>query len=84
MQMVISCAEFEPATIRARTPAGLAAVHADGRVDGRRKKLDIAKRRQIVKSVMTGRKTDTETVRLCGARQPTVSRIVAIHRESVR
>jgi DNA invertase Pin-like site-specific DNA recombinase len=33
--------------IRERTSAGLAAARADGRIGGRRKKLDDAKRREI-------------------------------------
>ena len=67
MQMVGSFAEFERAMIRERTSAGLAEAQAEGRVGGRRKKLDIAKRLEIAESVITGR-----------AR--TVSRRVSIHR----
>jgi hypothetical protein len=33
---------------------------AEGRVGGRRKKLDVAKRREIFKSVITGRKSEAE------------------------
>ena len=40
MQMVGSFAEFERAMIRERTSAGLAAARAEGRIGGRRKKLD--------------------------------------------
>src|SRR6516164_2852916 len=47
MQMVGSFAEFERAMIRERTSAGLAAARAEGRIGGRRKKLDTAKRREI-------------------------------------
>jgi DNA invertase Pin-like site-specific DNA recombinase len=47
MQMVGSFAEFERAMIRERTSAGLAAARAEGRVGGRRKKLDAAKRDEI-------------------------------------
>jgi DNA invertase Pin-like site-specific DNA recombinase len=80
MQMVGSFAEFERAMIRERTSAGLAAARAEGRVGGRRKKLDIAKRREIAESVITGRKSGAEMARLYGVSQPTVSRIVAQHR----
>jgi len=45
MQMIGAFAEFERAMIRERTAAGLAAARADGRIGGRRKKLDPAKRR---------------------------------------
>src|SRR6202049_5312457 len=44
MQMVGAFAEFERAMIRERTSAGLAAARAEGRIGGRRKKLDAAKR----------------------------------------
>jgi DNA invertase Pin-like site-specific DNA recombinase len=53
MQMVGAFAEFERAMIRERTSAGLAAARAEGRVGGRRKKLDAAKRLEIAESVLT-------------------------------
>ena len=80
MQMVASFAEFERAMIRERTSAGLAAARAEGRVGGRRKKLDAAKRREIAESVTSGRKSGAEMARLYSISQPTVSRIVAQHR----
>jgi len=80
MQMVSSFAEFERATIRERTSAGL----AEGRVGGRRKKFDVVKRPEIAESVITGRKTGAEMARLYGVSQPTVSRIVAEHRTTDR
>ena len=40
MQMVGCFAEFERAMIRERTSAGIAAARAEGRIGGRRKKLD--------------------------------------------
>ena len=82
MQMVGSFAEFERAMIRERTSAGLAAARAEGRVGGRRKKLDAAKRREIAESVITGRKSGAEMARLYNISQPTVSRIVAQHRKA--
>ena len=80
MQMVGSFAEFERAMIRERTSAGIAAARADGRVGGRRRKLDPAKRREIAESVITGRKSGADMARLYGVSQPTVSRIVAQYR----
>ncbi len=79
MQMVGAFAEFERAMIRERTSAGLAAARAEGRVGGRRKKLDAAKRREIAESVVSGRKSGADMARLYGVSQPTVSRIVAHH-----
>ena len=79
MQMVGAFAEFERAMIRERTSAGLAAARAEGRIGGRRKKLDAAKRREIAESVISGRKSGADMARLYGVSQPTVSRIVAAH-----
>ena len=80
MQMVGSFAEFERAMIRERTSAGVAAARAEGRIGGRRPKLDAAKRREIAESVLTGRKSGADMARLYNVSQPTVSRIVAQHR----
>jgi DNA invertase Pin-like site-specific DNA recombinase len=80
MQMIGSFAEFERAMIRERTSAGIAAARAEGRLGGRRKKLDAAKRLEIAESVITGRKSGAEMARLYNISQPTVSRIVAQHR----
>src|SRR3954464_5811399 len=80
MQMVAAFAEFERAMIRERTSAGLAAARAEGRVGGRRKTLDAAKRRESAESAISGRKSGAEMARLYNISQPTVSRIVAQHR----
>jgi DNA invertase Pin-like site-specific DNA recombinase len=77
MQMVGAFAEFERAMIRERTSAGLAAARAEGRIGGRRRKLDVSKRREIAESVITGRRSGADMARLYGVSQPTVSRIVA-------
>jgi DNA invertase Pin-like site-specific DNA recombinase len=79
MQMVASFAEFERAMIRERTSAGLAAARAEGRIGGRRKKLDPGKRKEIAESVISGRKSGAEMARLYNISAPTVSRIVAHH-----
>ncbi len=81
MQMVGSFAEFERAMIRERTSAGLAVARAEGRIGGRRKKLDPTKRREIAESVLSGRKSGADMARLYNVSQPTVSRIVSQHRE---
>ena len=80
MQMIGAFAEFERAMIRERTSAGLAAARAAGRIGGRRKKLDAAKRREIADGVITGRKSGADMARLYNISQPTVSRIVAAAR----
>jgi DNA invertase Pin-like site-specific DNA recombinase len=80
VQMVGAFAEFERAVIRERTSAGLAAARAEGRIGGRHKKLDPAKRREIAEGVISGRKTGADMARLYNISAPTVSRIVATRR----
>lgn len=81
MQMVGSFAEFERAMIRERTSAGLAQALLEGRLGGRRRKLDDKKRREIAESVVAGRKSGAEMARLYDVSEPTVSRIVAEYRQ---
>ena len=63
--------------IRELTSAGL----ATARAGGRRKKLDAVKRREIAKSIISGRKSGADMARLYNVSQP---RIVAQHRLSRR
>lgn len=81
MQMVGSFAEFERAMIRERTSAGLAQARAEGRIGGRRRKLNEKQRHEIAESVISGRKSGAEMARLYGISEPTVSRIVAACRQ---
>jgi DNA invertase Pin-like site-specific DNA recombinase len=80
MQMIGSFAEFERAMIRERTSAGLAQARAEGRVGGRRPKLNSKQRSEIADSVLSDRKSAAEMARIFGVSQPTVSRIVAERR----
>lgn len=82
MQMVGSFAEFERVMIRERTSARLAVARAGGRMGGRRMKLNVAKRREIAESIISGRKSGAEMARLYSVSQTTVSRIVAAHRSA--
>ncbi len=81
MQMIGVFAEFERGVIRERTKAGLEAARAEGRVGGRPKKLDAQQRREIIASVLAGRKTAAEMARLFEISPATVSRMVAEARE---
>ena len=80
MQMVGSFAEFEPAMIRERTSAGIAAARAEGRMGGRRPKLNAAQRADIAENVLSGRHTAAHMARLYKVSAPTVSRLLAAHR----
>ena len=57
-----------------------AAARAEGRIGGRRRKLDAAKRKEIAESVLSGRKSGAEMARLYDVSQATASRIVAEYR----
>jgi DNA invertase Pin-like site-specific DNA recombinase len=57
MQAVGAFAEFERATLRERTRAGLEAVRRDGRIGGRRPKLTPQQQAEIVRMVSRGTKT---------------------------
>jgi DNA invertase Pin-like site-specific DNA recombinase len=81
MQMVGCFAEFERAMIRERTSAGLAQARVEGRIGGRRHKLNGQQRREIAESVMSGRKSGAEMARLYNVSEPTVSRIIAAFRQ---
>lgn len=77
MNVVGAFAEFERAMIRERTNAGLSAARAEGRIGGRRKKMNAAQRTDIADNVLSGRKTGAEMARLYKVSQPTVSRIIS-------
>lgn len=77
MQIVGSFAEFERAMIRERTKAGLERARGEGRIGGRRPKLNLNQREEIVEMVLSGRKTASEASRLFGVHPSTVSRILA-------
>jgi DNA invertase Pin-like site-specific DNA recombinase len=82
MQMVGSFAEFERAMIRERTSAGVAAARAEGRIGGRRPKLNAAQRADIAENVMSGRHTAAQMARLYKVSEPTVSRLLAAYRNN--
>ena len=80
MQMVGSFAEFERAMIRERTSAGLAQARAEGRVGGRRPKLNPAQRADVIENVASGRKSAAQMARLYGVSEATISRVMSAAR----
>ncbi len=82
MQMVGSFAEFERAMIRERTSAGLAEARAAGRIGGRRAKLSVAQRAEVLGNVLSGRKSAAEMARLYKVSEATISRIVSVGRQA--
>lgn len=81
MQMVGSFAEFERAMIRERTNAGLAAARQEGRIGGRRPKLNKDQRQDIIDNIISDRKSGAQMARLYNVSEATVSRIVSQHRQ---
>ena len=65
-------AEFERNLMRERTQAGLVSARARGRLGGRRKSLDPAKRRQVVELYRSGGHTIAEICSLVGISKPTL------------
>jgi DNA invertase Pin-like site-specific DNA recombinase len=77
MQTVGAFAEFERAMIRERTSAGLEAARAEGRIGGRRPKLTVSQRADVVENVISGRRTAAQMSRLYKVSEATVSRLLA-------
>lgn len=75
--MLGSFAEFERAMIRERTRAGLRQARDEGRIGGRKPKLDETQRREIIDSVLSGRKRASQVARLFKVHPATVCRMVA-------
>ena len=83
MQMVGSFAEFERAMIRERTKAGLESARKEGRIGGRKSKLNQEQHNDIAENVLSGRKSGAQMARLYNVSEATVSRIVAKKRISL-
>ena len=76
MQMVGSFAEFEREMLRERTRAGLDAARQQGRIGGRRPKLNAHQQKEIVRLVTKGKKTAADAARLFKVHPATVSRLL--------
>lgn len=83
MQMVGAFAEFEREMIRERTKAGLDAARAEGRIGGRRPKLRSDQQKDIIESILSGRKTGAQMARLYNVSEATISRLIAKHRQTI-
>lgn len=76
MSMLGAFAEFEREMIRERTRAGLEAARKEGRVGGRRPKLNREQRRAALEMI-DGGKSQAEVARLFGVSPATISRMAA-------
>ena len=77
MQIVGSFAEFERATLHARTYSGMVAARKEGRIGGRRPKLTPTQQKEIVHLIDSGQKTAAESARLFDVHPSTVARLLA-------
>ncbi len=80
MQMNGVFAEFERALIKERTKAGLLEARRQGRVGGRKPKINHTQRQEIIEAVTSGRKTEAEMARLFHVHRSTVCRLMGQHR----
>ena len=76
--MVGSFAKFERAMIRERTSVGLAQARKEGRVGGRRLKLNPTQRPDVIENIRSGRKNAAQMARLYGVSEATISRVRAV------
>ncbi len=83
MQMIGSFAEFERAMIRERTSAGLAQARAEGRVGGRRPKLNPKQRSEIADYVLSCRKSAAKMARSLASANPPY-RVLSPNRGHIR
>ena len=63
--------------IRERTRAGLHEARAQGRVPGRKPKITVEQRKEIIEAVASGRKSAAEMARLFKIHRATISRFVS-------
>ncbi|WP_032113608.1 recombinase family protein [Candidatus Paracaedibacter symbiosus] len=75
-QMLGSFAEFERAMIRERTKAGLALAREQGRVGGRKPKLETSQIQAIQTMVASGQTSAAEAARLFNVHRSTICRIL--------
>ena len=76
MQIVGTFAEFERAMLRERTRNGLDAARKQGRIGGRRPKLNTHQQKEIFRLVNSGQKTAADAARLFNVHPATVSRLM--------
>ncbi|MGD9819061.1 MAG: recombinase family protein [Desulfomonilaceae bacterium] len=76
MQIVATFAEFERAMLRERTRKGLEQARSQGRIGGRRPKLNLHQQNEIIALVQNGQKTAADAARLFNVHPATVSRLL--------
>jgi DNA invertase Pin-like site-specific DNA recombinase len=76
MQMVGSFAEFERSMIRERTRAGLATAREQGRIGGRRPKLNGQQKAEAIEMINSGRKTASQAARIFNVHPATICRLL--------
>lgn len=81
MQIVGSFAEFEREMLKERTHIGLIAARKEGRMGGRRHKLNLNQQDEVVRLVQSGQKTAAGVARLFNLHPSTIGRLLRKHRQ---
>jgi len=76
MQMLGSFAEFERSMVRERTNSGLASAREQGRIGGRKSKLTVEQRREVLDMINSGRSA-ADLARLFQVHRATISRLTS-------
>ena len=76
MQMIGSLAEFERSMLRERTNAGLEKTRKEGRVGGRRPKLQLMQQQESIRMVKSGSQTAADAVQMFNVHPATITRLL--------
>ena len=82
LQMLGAFAEIERSMVRERTRMGLKAARERGRIGGRKPKLSLNQRTEIIEMVNNGAKGAAEAVRLFNVHRSTISRLLGVERST--
>lgn len=78
LQMLGAFAEIERSMVRERTRMGLKAARERGRIGGRKPKLSLNQRTEIIEMVNNGAKSAAEAARLFNVHRSTISRLLGV------
>ncbi|WP_204162680.1 recombinase family protein [Pantoea sp. SoEX] len=76
MQIIGSFAEFEHAVLYERTIIGLQAARKEGRIGGRRPKLNLQQQKEVLEAFGSGKKTASNIAKLFNVHPSTICRLL--------
>jgi len=83
MQIIGSFAEFERAMIRERTNAGLSIAKSEGRIGGRKFKLDSLQKKEAIEMLTNEKKAASHIARVFKVSPSTISRLIQMQNNSL-